>query len=181
MIVGTIVADRASEMEFIQRNDVIQQFATYIAHPAFGGSVLPPTPYGAHRLEITRLSRTAKSHCRTWHRDQTPHIDKLMADRLEVGSSVKPLTGGLEPISIYFSVLSPVFTSLIFIQEAQRSTSCFRDSRPDCCSKVLPKGTCRVRSSSAAGHHCGRKPVISDRHRPTETATCSRSKVLLPT
>jgi len=29
---------------------------------------------------------------------------------------------------------------------------------PNCCSKLLPEGTCLARSSSAAGHHCGRKP-----------------------
>ena len=44
----------------------------------------------------------------------------------------------------------------------------------------LPEGTCLARSCWAAGHHCGRKPVISDRHRSTETARCARSKVLLP-
>ena len=43
-----------------------------------------------------------------------------------------------------------------------------------------PEGTCLARSSPAEGYHCGGKPVISDRHRRTETATCSRSKVLLP-
>ena len=31
-----------------------------------------------------------------------------------------------------------------------------------------------------ASHHGGRKPVLSDGHRRTETAACSRSKVLLP-
>jgi hypothetical protein len=40
----------------MQRNDVVEQFATNAAHPPFGSSVLPGTTEGrANRLEITRL------------------------------------------------------------------------------------------------------------------------------
>jgi hypothetical protein len=56
VIVGNIVTPKSPETRFMQRNDVVEQFATNAAHPPFGSSVLPGTTEGrANRLEITRL------------------------------------------------------------------------------------------------------------------------------
>ena len=54
MIVANVAAPKPPKMIFIERNNMVEQFATRAAHPTFRRSVLPGTPNArAHGLEIT--------------------------------------------------------------------------------------------------------------------------------
>jgi hypothetical protein len=56
VIIAKVVAPKPPQMMFVQRNDVIEQFAAHASHASFGGGVLPRTADTcSHWLEITRL------------------------------------------------------------------------------------------------------------------------------
>ena len=54
MIVAYVAAPKSPKMKFIERNDMVEQFATRAPHPTFRRSVLPGAPNArADGLEIT--------------------------------------------------------------------------------------------------------------------------------
>src|SRR5664280_3860136 len=56
VVVTNVVLQQPSQVSLIQNNHVIQEIATYTAHPALGNSVLPGTAEcGANRLAAHRL------------------------------------------------------------------------------------------------------------------------------
>ena len=56
VIIRQILTTKPSEMVFVQRNDVIQQFAASTADPSFSNSVLPRAPpTRSHRFNAARL------------------------------------------------------------------------------------------------------------------------------
>ena len=41
LVIAGVIADQTAEVFFIQRDDMVKEFASTASYPSFGGSVLP--------------------------------------------------------------------------------------------------------------------------------------------
>ena len=69
MMVANVAPPKSPKMMFIERNDMVEQFATRAAHPSFRRSVLPGAPnaraQGWRSLDLKK-SRTSFPNLASW-------------------------------------------------------------------------------------------------------------------